>query len=370
MAQQLLEQGHAHFTVRWFNTDTMTGFLNKPEDLVLEGLQPPPKDGIFVCGDFLREAGIPAWMLQSGLGIDAIPERTDRGWQGSILSVPTDMRVIETSGQIQSYNARTGRGLITADGQEFFFTRHGVQQASRGSLLDGATASFIVVSKDNGEGEAVCIQVTSTDGCPAIDANPSQRVPTTPAPAEEAEGNGRATGYIHNLKASFGFITPNGEGANLLFHYSELGDGLTMEHIRPGDHVSYYTGTYKGRLCAMGVMLDGKADRADEAPSVRWEATLISSVLASGTVVAFNGRRGSGYIRLNNGGGMVLFTAEDAVKLRAYQWWGPSPTGMPVSLSVRTTRKGPIVVRRAQDLQPEVKFVPQDTDTVAPQVRA
>ena len=68
----------------------------------------------------------------------------------------------------------------------------------------------------------------------------------------ESDGSGRLKGCVQNIKEGFGFITPDGGGQTLFFHYSSVENVDFAELVR-GDVVSFELGRNEQGPCAVNI---------------------------------------------------------------------------------------------------------------------
>ncbi|MCW2667387.1 MAG: hypothetical protein JWN57_2349 [Frankiales bacterium] len=291
--------------MRWFDPERGFGFL-------------APEDGsadLFVhASEIAGDGG--ARLLREGQAVEFEVGDGERGPQARRVRVTGDVAAgtaVGVLGTVAWYEPGKGYGFATPDGGGPEVFVHSSAIVTGGVVAAGQRVAFLV-----GEGER---------GPQAEHVVPLGAGAGTPAAADGADG----TVSWYDEGKGFGFITPDGGGADVFVHVNALVEGLTW--LAEGDRVAYEVVQGDKGPQARDLSLVHEAAAADAPVAAR--SADVPARAGEGVVARYDADRGFGFITPDAGG------ADLFVHLSVLGGAEPLEKGERVRFTVRQSDRGP-----------------------------
>ncbi|WP_029252759.1 cold-shock protein [Paraoerskovia marina] len=264
-------------TVRWFDADRGFGFI----DLGTEA------DDLFVhASEIVGDDG--PKQLREGQAVEFEVRQGDRGPQARHVVVTGERAAdapLGVLGTVSWYEPAKGYGFITPDDGRGEIFAHSSAIVGGGVITEGQRVAFLVVPGEKGPQADHLLPLGAEAARPATDG-----------------ADGTVT-WFDDTKG-FGFIAPDGGGADIFVHVKALGGGLT--ELDEGARVTYDVVEGDKGPNARNVQLVGGSRRSHAAPD-RGRSTGRSSAGGpvrggEGTVSRYDADRGFGFITPDSGG--------------------------------------------------------------------
>jgi len=297
-----------HGTVRWFDPERGFGFL-------------APEDGsadLFVHASEIQGDSGPK-LLREGQSVEFEVGEGDRGPQAKRVRVTGDVAAdapLGVLGTMAWYEPAKGYGFARPDdgGAEVFV--HSSAIVTGGVLAEGQRVAFLVTEGERGPQAAHVL-------------------PLATGAAQTDDGADGTVSWYDEGKG-FGFITPDGGGADVFVHVRSLTEGLTW--LTEGDRVAFDVVQGDKGAQARDVQLVHSAapeDKPTPAKSAKPKAAGSPARPGEGVVARYDAERGFGFITPDAGGDDLF------VHVSVVSGAEPLQAGERVRFQVRQSDRGP-----------------------------